>query len=218
MQSAPKVLVATPVLKDSRWHENAINIFNNLSYENKVSAIFTDKIDDMPYPNKYTRHSEARNRLIEKFLTSDITHILWIDADVVVYPSNLIESLLKLDSQSIIAPFNLIEICEENHWNYERFYDIHFFVGADGNMFNLKFPYCPNLQISNNKYPMLSVGTCYLMPSKPFFDGVGFMPYDCRGDHIPMLEECRRRGYSVYSTDSIVVEHAYLPKYGENFH
>jgi hypothetical protein len=218
MQNNIKVLVATPVISGSKWEKNALDIFNNLSFENKVSAIFTDEIKDLKYPNKYTKNSVARNRLIEQFLTNDITHVLWIDADIVVYPNDLIERLLSIESENIIAPFPLIEKCEESEFKYERFYDIDFFIGIDGNKFNYKFPYCPNLIQKNGKYEMLSVGTCYLMPSKPFFDGIKFYPYDVRGDHIPMLEKCIENGYKIYSTDSIYVEHAYLPKYGEKFH
>jgi hypothetical protein len=63
------------------------------------------------------------------------------------------------------------------------------------------------------------VGTCYLAPAAIYRDHA--LRYDVVGDgveHVGLMARARARGYRVLATDQLVVEHAYLPDYGEAWH
>tara|TARA_R110000772_G_scaffold249530_3_gene364035 strand:- start:22299 stop:22961 length:663 start_codon:yes stop_codon:yes gene_type:complete len=213
----PKVLVSIPVKPNTQWVKNAHKIFDALSYKNKVDGIWDGELDGKVY-NKYSKNCQARNGALSK-LTKDIDYVLWVDADVVVSQDDLIERLLEIDSDNVIAPFCIIEKCPENHFSSqgERAYDIDFTIDTNGKKINPYYPY-HNTPKVDKKYQMSCVGTCMLTPAKLYHQGFKYNPKDPRGDHTQFCSSFADGGGKIFMTDETLIEHAYLPKWGERFH
>lgn len=213
-----KVLVTTIARpKDWEiWGDNINRIYDSLTYEGKDKDFMTS--EEKPVgDSKYSTHCVARNKVIDLALEDEHDYVFWIDPDIVRCPENIIERLLEIESENIIAPYVFIEPCDENPWKFERFFDIDFFIDADGNKYNFKYPY-HNTRKEDDKYACSSVGTCMLVPADVYRKGAKYNPMDYRGDHVSFCESAAKLGYKTFSTDEIIIEHAFLPKYGLEFH
>lgn len=173
----------------------ARELLGRLSEETRV-RVCPEPGDERPF----SAHAAARNKMLELYLKKEHTHVLWIDADVVDYPADLASRLYNLDSDGIIAPTPLIE-------GSARFYDVYGFVDSHGR--RLERPYPPYLA-----NPLMSVGTCYLAPAALYHAGARYEPTDGHTEHYSVCRRAKR----VSSTADVVVYHANLPKYGEEWH
>lgn len=146
----------------------------------------------------YSAHAAARNTMLDMYLKKTHTHVLWIDADVVEYPTDLATRLHAIDAEGIIAPLPLIE-------NTVRFYDCYGFVGARGQRAERVWP--PYMEMTS----MQSVGTCYLAPASLYHAGARYEPTEGHTEHYSVCRKAKR----VSVARDVVVYHADLPKWGE---
>ena len=212
--SSIKVLVAQPVnpnVNASLWEGNANKIFKSLTFENKVQGIFKQKVSAKGGP--FARHARVRNELIDKYLENDITHVLWLDSDVVELPDDIIEILLEVSAKDIVAPYVYIE--DNEWWNFKRFYDISCFKDLLGTNFNFKAPY--NLFSGDKTSYVSCVGTAFIVPAY-LHRKIRYDPYYDSNEHIFFFNKAQEHGSKIIATPDIEVRHAFLPKYGESFH
>ena len=182
-------------------------------------AVFCETVSGEGGP--YARHARVRNAIIEKFLTPDITHVLWFDADVVKWDNDVIEKLLAITRKDAVAPYVFIE--DNEWWDFKRFYDISGFRDLSGAKFDFKPPRY-NILSGDLTCEVSSIGTVCLVPAG-FHRNITYNPYyldpeDPSGgiEHNFFFKQVRALGGKVWATPEVEVRHAFLPKYGEAFH
>jgi len=193
------------------WKQNAENIFNNLTFKNKHRAIYDGYIEGNEH--RYSKLIRLRNKIIEENLTDDYTHVFWMDSDIVEYPFDIIEKLLSISTTEVVAPYVYIE--DNDWWPWKRFYDIDGFIDSNGIKFDFKSPY--NKSNGDVKTEVNSVGTCFITPAH-LHRKISYDINDKRLDHVPFFEKVRGLGHRIIVEPNIEIRHAFLPKYGENFH
>jgi len=209
-----KVLVAQPVSPITNfhlWRDNADKIYNSLSFTHKRQGLFSDKVSSEG--GKFGRHARVRNKLIDKFLTDDITHVLWFDSDVVEWPHDIIQSLLSVSTTKVVAPYVFLE--DNDWWLFKRFYDIECFRDIAGSRFDYKPPY--NRLEGDRPSLVQSVGTVFMVPAHLHRE-IEYDPYYESNEHLFFFDKARESGMEIIATPDIEVRHAFLPKYGETFH
>lgn len=170
----------------------------------------------------FTAVAAARNALIDKHLRPEHTHVLWVDADLVDYPPDMIVRLLAVaqgawrPERTVVAPLVLVE-------RRDIFYDVAAFVEHDQPVYAQE-PHFGNVL---HKPPYFaspadviecdSVGCCFLAPAWVHRNGSRFAatPFT---DHFPVIRQARDEGARVYCARFVVAYHADLPRYGEGWH
>lgn len=206
------ILVATPIRKSGlqRWAENVHRIFEALTYADKELALFANECERQPVVGKYGTNAMARNQLLESCLNGRHSHVLWLDADLVEVPPDLIEQLLAISQTDVVAPF--VYVASPGDW----FYDPGGFV-RDGIGAAPSGPIFPDY--AGGLIELDSVGTCYLAPAAIYKEhGLRYSVTGDQVEHRYLLGQAKERGYRVLATDAITVTHAYLPAYGEDWH
>lgn len=193
------------------WKQNADNIFNNLTFKNKERYMYDGVIDGNEH--KYAKYVKLRNKIIEDSLNDSYTHVFWMDVDIVEYPFDIVEKLLAISTKDIVAPYVYIE--DNPWWPWKRFYDIDCFIDSKGIKFDYKAPY--NLSDGDVKTEVKSVGTCFLIPAE-LHRKIKYDITDNRNEHVLFFEKAKDLGYKLIVDPTIEIKHAFLPKYGENFH
>lgn len=151
----------------------------------------------------YSAHAAARNAMLDSYLRDDHTHVLWIDADLTSYPRDLASQLYAIDPENIVAPFVLIE-------QTRQFYDTRGFIDI---VWQHATPSSPYLQ-GDSIVPMQSVGCCYLAPARAFRPS-RYLPIAGHTEHYSI---CATFDGMVWAARSVLVYHAALPRYGEDWH
>ena len=149
-----------------------------------------------------------RQSMIDRWLTVDHDFVLWIDADVIDYPSNLPTELITRGAGNVAAPFVYLD----KHG--ERFYDIAGFV-ENGNWFKLFPPHCAQV---GPVFTLDGVGCVYLVPAPVYRQGGKHGPCEGYTDHFRICTRARELGYKVLAFSELKAYHAYLAEYGEGFH
>lgn len=213
----PKVLIAQLLKPNDYWQNNANKIWESLTYPNKERALLVS--EESSFQGPFAREANARNRLVSSFLNETHDYIFWIDSDIVEFPPDIIQKLLKLENKHPIAPFVYIENCEENPWKWQRFFDISVFRTLRGEQFDWRdAPPARATPEINGKYKVSSVGTCVLEPSDIYLKHkIGFDPFFNTNEWIYHFEKAGCIGYHIFATDEIRIFHAFLPRYGLNF-
>lgn len=157
-----------------------------------------------PQAPRYAAHAAARNRLLDTYLRPQHTHVLWIDSDIVRYPSDLVMPLVAMSGGGIIAPLILIE-------ETQTFYDTHGFVEADGRPFGPTPPYARSRE---ELIDCAAVGCCYLAPASLYQAGARYHTTLKHTEHYSICQAARAAGLPVRAWRSLKVEHANLPRYG----
>lgn len=210
-----QVLVAQPVnpkINFNLWKDNADKIFQSLTFGNKKQGVFYEEVSSAG--GKFARHARVRNSLINKFLTEDVTHVLWFDSDVVEWDEDIIEKMLEVSASEVVAPYVFIE--DNEWWNFKRFYDISCFRDLDGKEFDYKPPQY-NLRDGDIEAEVSSVGTVFMVPAF-YHRQISYSPFYNGNEHIFFFNQVRDLGGKVIATPRIEIRHAFLPKYGEQFH
>jgi hypothetical protein len=156
----------------------------------------------------YSAHARARNATLDEYLRPSHTHVLWIDADIVSYPPDLISRLLAPFTAGIVAPLPLIE-------DTDRFYDVVGFLDIHGKRLPI---YPPYLSGDSDLVPMRAVGTCYLIPASIYRDGARYEPTTGHTEHYTVMAAAAEAGMRISCLRSLTIAHADLPKYGEAWH
>lgn len=175
---------------------------------------------DEPFTNEpgeriWAKVGRARNHVIEQQLLRRHEYVLWIDADIVRYPADILTTLHAANPDGITAPAVMIE--DDN-----KFYDWAAFVEQDdaGDLvtFSPEAPYWrfPD-RIQNGRLELAGVGSMYLMPAWPYKLGARHADTPWT-DHWPICETVRRANSKVVCLTEVRVDHAELPRYGEPWH
>jgi hypothetical protein len=179
-------------------------------------------IDETPFPkrkgeNYFANVARSRNHLIDTYLRDDHDEVLWIDAGIISFPSDLYQRLHELAASSIriVAPLCLIEETYP-----VMFYDIAGYRER-------REPMTPHFEpwFSSNgqrAIEVIAVGACVLMPAVVhrkfrFVPQAPDDPYN-NTDWFDLMQKARADGCHVYVDTETVTWHAKLPKYGEEWH
>lgn len=200
-----KVLVATPARKKTRaaFLTRSQEIYESLTWPEKERALYLN--DFPPTEGRYHNNARARNELIEKHLKLEHTHVLWMDADIVEVPVDLIEQLAEVTKKDIVAPFVLIE-------GTERFYDVGGFQQF-GCWFDFTWPHC----LGGTVCEVDSVGSCYLVPAEVYRRGARYQPRGNNVEHLSLMRQARGMGYRIFACRNIIAYHADLPLWGQDW-
>jgi len=156
-----------------------------------------------------SRHAQARNGILDIVLCPEHDYILWIDADIILYPADLPSLLYGTDNNAVVAPLVLRE-------GTDAFYDFNGFIEAGNKRMARVCP--PYFEQKGPIVELDSVGCVYMMPALPFHNGVRYKTVDGHTEHWSVMEEYRKQGHRVICNKDIVVIHADLQKYGEDWH
>jgi hypothetical protein len=160
--------------------------------------------------------------------------ILWIDADVVDYPADLaqwlIHGAMTYANNGVCAPTVIIE-------ESETFYDWSAYIyRGKGHIEPENRNYLPGRNIScappyyaqGNPPPsdytigdfveMDGVGTCYAVHRDIYLEGTRHDDHPAFTDHWPICAKAWDMGRKVVALPNVVIAHANLPRYGENWH
>lgn len=194
-----RVLALIPMKADllPALRERAMRLANHLEGCMSVHCQTRNETGD---GRAYSGHAKARNAMLDEWLKPSHTHVLWIDADVVNYPDDLISRLMGKEGD-IVAAIPLIE-------GTNRFYDVYGFVDTEGRRPN---PYPPYF---DRKATLASVGTCYLANAAIYHQGARYSPIAGHTEHYSVCRKAER----VACAEDIIIYHADLPKWGEPRH
>lgn len=155
---------------------------------------------------KYAPHADVRNQLVEQ-LDADVDLVLWIDVDLVDYPSDFLVRAQKLDEHAIVAPRVLLE-------GTDTFFDIGGFVERG----RCLSPHPPYAQQRGDVWELDSVGCMYVAPAWIYREphALRYAPIGPRYgvEHAAVCVEAKRLGVRVLCDTSMTAQHAYMPRYG----
>ena len=218
----PNVLVATP-MRDSLTavlRDRCDAIYEALTYPHKERALYVNDTRPVPGSGKYAANAIVRNALIDRYLADEHTHVLWIDADLVRVPANLIERLIDVSDSAVVAPLPYVERIDPSRGpsveNGGWFYDTGAFIWRGQGVpckWDALFLHQPG-----DVLELDSVGTCYLIPADVYRQGARYSTVGGAVEHVALMAEARTLGYRVLALRALIIEHAYLPKYGEAWH
>ena len=138
--------------------------------------------------------------------------VLWLDADIVEYPADIVGRLWRSGGGNVVAPAVYLQgYCR-------RWYDTMGFV-CRGKAFRFRRPYARGCcKREDGLLELDGVGCVYLVPSAVYASGARHEPRPGFTDHLAVCEHARGMGLKVLCDMSIEVFHAYLTKYGERAH
>jgi GT2 family glycosyltransferase len=226
------VLVATPVRLSTpqRIVERAQAVYDRLTYSPRERALYFNEQPRMAA--KFGPNAAARNQLIERYLRPWHEWVLWLDADIIETPADLIEQLLDVSSRhglAVVAPM----VWVERNTKYEIggqesaldtkegptlqtggwFYDTGGFVDGEGRFADFaRGPAGEEVEI-----PMRSVGCVYVAPAFLYRQGLRYRPLEDEVEHLSFCRDVAARGLEIVATRAVNVTHAYLPRYGESW-
>lgn len=212
------ILIAVPYRENTPqvFVQMTLNHANSLTSPDKRLVMFPNAI--APTWQKYEANAIARNRLIEEHLQDDDEFVLWLDVDLVSVPANLIEVLMQEGGGHICAPLIFVERVRRGPISPKTggwFYDTGAYI-KDGAHAELAPPIWPDY--AGGTVEVESVGCCYLIPADVYRMGARYSVTGDSVEHVVLMEEARALGFRVFMTDRAKVEHAYLPKYGVEWH
>lgn len=212
------IVVAVPYRESTpqRFIEGTLAHVNALTFPDKRLEMYPNTITATGC--KYEANAIARNQLIQKRLRRTDRFVLWLDVDLVKAPADLIETLLAEGDGEICAPLVFVERIKGGSISAQHggwFYDTGAFIkgGQFANPFPPIFP-----DYAGGTVEVESVGCCYLIPADVYRLGARYSVTGDNVEHPALMEEARSMGYKVFMTDKAIVEHAYLPRYGEPWH
>jgi hypothetical protein len=209
-----RVLVAIPYkpdLHDHLYHRmielSDALIWGNPDYQIDIMRVcekfvFTGK---EPYAHP---QATVRNALLDKFLKPEHDLVMWIDADMVDYPADIITQLDRANPGGVTAPIVLVE-------GSNQFYDTYGYV-QEGKKVR---PWPPYFFPSQDRrlITMDAVGCAYLIPAEVYRNG----RYTTTPEHTEHMSICRLAGalgLPIMCYTEMVIYHADLPRYGLNWH
>lgn len=173
---------------------------------------------------QYEPNARARNEVIDRYLKPWHEWVLWVDADIVEMPTDLLKTLMETSRRwateefpAIVAPMVWMERVGPGPVGFENggwFYDTGGFVGDDGA--HASFHVGPLDE--GDEVVMQSVGCVYLAPAELYRRGLRYVVKGDEVEHIGFCRRARNMGAKVIATRRAEVVHAYLPKYGEKWH
>jgi hypothetical protein len=181
-------------------------------YGNNIEVIYDEQGQGdahiSTFKERAKHNGQIRQILIEKYLRSRHTHVLWIDADIFYNPETIVDDLLVLTQDGIGAP----AVYLEDH--HERWYDTAGFI-ENGNWAKLYKPFF------KQKGPIIeldSVGAFYMISADILRSSVRYDDYSPFTEHWPICQMAISMQRKVRCDLRLIVIHANLQKYGEKYH
>jgi Anp1 len=200
-----------PALKEKCLHN-----LEQLSTEGGIE--FDTVFDEREYPKQYAhenffgRLARMRQQLIDDHLRLEHTDVLWIDADIIVYPHDLYQQLRRVSEEHVVSPIVLIEKSEINYDTASFREDVRARSSAGPPWFVQPGPVVE----------LVSTGCCLVMPAEVHrqqrFRAQPDTDVSWNTEWLSMCTSARSMGYKILCDTRIRVEHANLPAYGEQFH
>jgi GT2 family glycosyltransferase len=218
---APLVLIAQPIRKGTPDALLARNdaVVAALTYPDFERIAWVNEQAAVP-GKKFGPNATARNQFVERYLDDAHDYVLWFDADIIEAPAGLVEGLLDLSERrggAIAAPMTWVERIREGQaclTNGGWFYDTGGFRDALG-----RSPDVERGVLGTEPEPeMQSVGCVYLVPAWLYREGCKYEPIWDEVEHISFCRQATAKGVRVAATRHLNVTHAYLPKWGEEWH
>lgn len=180
--------------------------------------------EQMGSERHYEPNARARNDFIDRYLKPWHEWVLWVDADIVQMPTNLVKVLVEKSElwrmgawPAVVAPLVWMERVKAGPVGFDNggwFYDTGGFVGDDGR--HADFYQGPLDE--GEDVVMQSVGCVYLAPAELYRKGLRYQVEGQEVEHVGFCRRARGLGATVIATRKVEVQHAYLPKYGEKWH
>lgn len=206
------VLVPCGLPVNEKIHARLGSVLYSLRSTQHTIDISIDYNEPQALPGPYAAHANARNNALARFMTDAHDYVLWLDADIVTAPENLVDLLVRGD-HTITAPLVLIEPPKQGH-----FYDTHGFRTLAGKQANIHPPYFSAKERHAKEIELASVGCVYVAPASLYRAGVRYTPTNDQTEHWSVCAAARGLGYRVVCLPEVRVEHAHLPHYGEEWH
>jgi hypothetical protein len=184
------------------------------------------------HPDRARFIAAIRNRCILDFVQArerheflrNVTHVIWMDADVVHYDPDLFYRMLEAscaNGNAVTAPLVFLDD-SSGRTVPGRFYDTAGFIhhGERAGLYRPWFDGAPNDRPLPPLFEMDgSVGCVYCVPWAVYENGASHHYCDPKyTEHYPVCQHARAMGRKVLVLTDAVVRHAYLPDYGEEFH
>jgi hypothetical protein len=163
-----------------------------------------------PQSQPYAGNARARNALLAAHLTPEHDLVLWVDADLVRYPADIIPRLDEVRDGGVAAPFVYLDKEAPG-----RFYDTAGFIEFSGQHTPI---WPPHFTQPGPVVSLLSVGCCYLIPADVYRSGAVYAPAPPHVEHWPVMRHAAAMGLPIVADRRIEAFHAYLPDYGERWH
>lgn len=185
-------------------------------------ALMADPVARVAGEPRYAGHVRVRNLVVDRYLRPYHDAVIWVDADLIRYPADIVPALDQLRAGGIGAPFVYLDKWPAKHrWSREpapRFYDTAGFVEVAEPAGHIPTD-PPYFTQPGPVVELLSVGTIYMMPAEPFHRGHRYqLPPEWRVEHWGICEVVRGMGHPIRADSRIEAWHAYLPDYGEEWH
>lgn len=179
----------------------------------------TTRAPDRPVPGPGWAAVHARNMawlrndLLAAHLAPQHTHVLWLDADLVAFPPDLISRLHAACPDGVAAPLPMIE-------GTRRLYDTYCLLDQHQQPAEAEPPYLADAwNTIGRTIPIWSAGCCYLLPADVHRAGGAFTPTPERpGEHRGAFTQVHAMGLECVVDMETIVEHADLPRYGLAWH
>jgi hypothetical protein len=132
---------------------------------------------------------------------------MWIDADLVEYPANLIGLLHCSNPGGVTAPAVLIE-------GGTQFYDTYGYIEGGQRVSHIP----PYFKTADRLAKVDCVGCAYLIPASVYRFGARYYETKDRTEHESIMRVAREMGLKIICNRDIVIYHADLPRYGLYYH
>lgn len=194
----------------------------------------------------WSKVARIRNKCLDALNWRAFDFVVWVDADLTDYPADLpqwlIHGSMNYAGGGVCAPTVLIENVDGAPFAPDTFYDWSAFIlkGRDtvepsnrayipGRNIDCAAPYY-GADADKPFVEMDCVGACYAVTTDVYraiaADGIEgadayFAPHrdhESFTDHHPICAKARAMGRKVVALPNVVARHAFLPKYGEEFH
>lgn len=173
---------------------------------------FTTVLDDSPPPagevTRLGRLAAVRQGMVDRHLRHEHTHVLWADADLVDYPAGIVTTLMQRCGGGMVAPVCVVE--HSPNWAY----DTHGFA-RDGR------PTSHHLHDWSRTGPahdLDSVGVFVLIDADIYRAGARHTDWPGLTDWMSVGQFAKSMGRPVRGYSDLIVTHAHLPSYGEDWH
>jgi hypothetical protein len=187
------------VLDDRPWHGDAQNYGD--------------------WPRRIRASAELRQAVLEDALQSHHRAVLWVDADVISYPVDLLARLDALGPENVTAPAVTLD-----RWK-DRFYDIGGFLERRGGCLAFTRMDLPWFDQPGPVVELESVGCVYRVPADVYREGATHhvveddaSPLGAWSDHYSVCRAALAMGRKVRADLSVRAVHAWLEDFGERAH
>lgn len=219
------VVPCKPSLPDGIYYPMLEQVSKTIKSSKTPCSLYLDTTSEPSEPTDnlpWTKVARVRNKILDQCLQCSYTHFLWVDADVIVLPTGLVDTLLSHNPHGVAAPMVLIEGSQQ-HYDGSAYIQRHTSHIAPGNRqcnyhgrnFDQFPPYVPN---QPEVLEVDCVGTITLVNTAIYESGARYENHPTFTDHFPICERSWVLGRPVTVSRDLIARHADLPKYGLSWH